>query len=94
MRAARADQAALRRMRPAANADARLVGQRPARAAAVGALERAALRQIVEIAPRGFGRHVEHLGERGDAHGALAPEQRQQLRVTLWLRQSLLASAP
>ena len=86
-----ADQAALRRVRAAADADAGLVDQRTAGTAAIRALERTALRQFVEIAPRCLGRHVEHFGERRDAHGSLAPQQRQQLRVALVLAQSLLA---
>ena len=35
-------------------------------------------RQIVEIAPHRLGGHVERLGERRDAHGAVVPEQRER----------------
>ncbi len=80
-------------MRAAADADAGLVDQRTTRPTAVRALERAILRQFVEVAPRGFGRDVEHLRERRNAHGSLAPEQRQQFRMALLLREPLLASA-
>src|SRR6185369_5213666 len=67
-------------------------GQRAAGAASVGPLERAVLREIVEVAPHSLGGHLERLGERRDAHGALVPKKRRNLRVTLLLGQPLLLS--
>ncbi len=89
----RADATALGGAGSAPLADAGLVGQRTAGAAAVGPVQRAASCQVVEIAARGLGGHVEGLGQRRDAHGALAPQQRQHLRVPRLLRQPLPGSS-
>ena len=80
-----ADPRALGCVRPPALADAGLLREGVTGAAAVGPVERADLREVVEIAARRLGGDGEQIGQGRDANGALAAKQREDLRVTFLL---------